>query len=256
MSNEEPTIDLSFSLAGKVALVTGAASGIGAAIAETYAAKGATVAVVDLKQEAAQAQVAKLGGDAKAFACDVADPASVAAAVEAVIAAYGRIDILVNSAGVVALAPAEELTQSAWDFTIGVNLTGTFNMAQAVGTRMLAAGGGKIINLASQAGSVAIDQHVAYCASKFGVIGLTKVLALEWAGRGVTVNSISPTIVLTELGKAAWAGEKGENAKTLIPTGRFAYPNEIAAAALFLASNGADMFNGADLIIDGGYTIH
>jgi len=97
---------------------------------------------------------------------------------------------------------------------------------------------------------------VAYCASKFGVIGLTKVLALEWGGKGITVNSISPTIVLTELGKQAWAGEKGEKAKELIPVGRFAQPEEIAAAALFLVSNGADMINGADLIIDGGYTIH
>lgn len=256
MASEAPTISLDFSLAGKVALVTGAASGIGAAIAEMYVAKGATVAVVDLKLDAAQAQATKLGGACQAFACDVADPASVRQAVEAVIAEYGRIDILVNSAGIVALAPAEELTKDAWDFTINVNLSGTFHMSQTVGQHMLSAGRGKIINLASQAGTVAIDQHVAYCASKFGVIGLTKVLALEWAGRGVNVNCISPTIVLTELGKTAWSGEKGENAKKLIPTGRFAFPNEIAAAAVFLASDGADMINGADLIIDGGYTIH
>lgn len=256
MASEEPTITLDFALNGKVALVTGAASGIGAAIAEMYTAKGATVAVVDMKLEAAQAQAAKLGGTSKAFACDVSDPSSVSQAVADVMTEYGRIDILVNSAGIVALAPADELTVDAWNFTINVNLSGTFHMAQAVGSHMLAAGHGKIINLASQAGSVAIDQHAAYCASKFGVIGLTKVLALEWAGRGVTVNSISPTIVMTELGKAAWAGEKGDAAKKLIPTGRFAFPSEIAAAAVFLASDGADMINGADLIIDGGYTIH
>ena len=184
------------------------------------------------------------------------DPSSVDGAVAAVMAAFGRIDILVNSAGIVALAPAEEISRDAWNATIAVNLTGTFLMCQAVGQRMLAAGDGKIINLASQAGSVAIEQHVAYCTSKFGVIGLTKVLALEWAGRGVTVNSISPTIVLTELGKKAWAGEKGEAAKKLIPVGRFAQPDEIAASALFLASNGADMINGADIVIDGGWTIH
>jgi NAD(P)-dependent dehydrogenase (short-subunit alcohol dehydrogenase family) len=120
---------------------------------------------------------------------------------------------------------------------------------------LVKAGGGKIISLASQAGSVALDQHVAYCSSKFGVIGLTKCLASEWAGRGVTVNSISPTVVLTDLGKNAWDGPKGEALKKLIPTGRFALPEEIAAAAVFLASGGADMINGADLLIDGGYTI-
>ena len=93
------------------------------------------------------------------------------------------------------------------------------------------------------------------CASKFGVVGLTKVLAAEWAGRGLTVNSISPTVVLTDLGRAAWAGEKGEQAMREIPTGRFALPREVAAAALFLASGAADMVNGADLLVDGGYTI-
>jgi len=256
MTHVAPSIDLTFSLEGQVALVTGAASGIGAAIAQTFAAKGARVAVVDLKIEDAERQAAALGGGGSAFSCDVSDRAAVEATVSAVIEKFGRIDILVNSAGIVALAPAAELTQDAWESTINVNLSGTFFMCQSVGRRMLEAGNGKIINLASQAGSVAIDQHVAYCTSKFGVIGLTKVLALEWAGGGVTVNSISPTIVLTELGKKAWAGEKGEAAKKLIPTGRFAEPEEIAAAALFLASNGADMINGADLIIDGGYTIH
>lgn len=120
---------------------------------------------------------------------------------------------------------------------------------------MLAHGAGKIINMASQAGSIALENHAAYCASKWGVIGLSKVLASEWAGRGVTVNTISPTVVLTELGKKAWAGQKGEDLKKQIPTGRFALPEEIAAAAVFLASNASNMINGADLIIDGGYTI-
>ena len=120
---------------------------------------------------------------------------------------------------------------------------------------MLAAGHGKIINLASQAGTVALDRHVAYCASKFGVIGLTKVLASEWAGRGVTVNTISPTVVLTELGRREWDSPRGDALKKLIPTGRFAQPEEIAASAVFLASDAADMINGADLLVDGGYTI-
>jgi NAD(P)-dependent dehydrogenase (short-subunit alcohol dehydrogenase family) len=253
MTDTAPSIDFTFSLGGKVALVTGGASGIGAAIASAFARKGATIAVVDLDEAAATRKAEELGG--RAFACDVADQASVERTVSDVVSAYGRIDVLVNSAGVVALAPAEDLTLAAWQRTLAVNLTGTFLMAQAAGRRMLEAGTGTIINLASQAGSVALDQHVAYCTSKFGVIGLTKVLASEWAGRGVTVNTISPTVVLTDLGRKAWDGPKGDALKKLIPTGRFAYPDEIAAAAVFLASAEAAMVNGADLIVDGGYTI-
>jgi len=187
--------------------------------------------------------------------CDVSDPGSVAGAVTAVITAFGGVQVLVNNAGVASLAPAEDLPLAAWDNTIAVNLRGMFLMSQAVGKHMLAAGKGKIINLASQAASVALEGHVAYCASKAGVLGLTRVLAYEWAPRGVTVNAISPTVVMTELGRKAWGGEKGEAMKSLIPTRRFAEPEEVAAVALFLASEMSDMINGADILIDGGYTI-
>ena len=164
--------------------------------------------------------------------------------------------MLVNSAGIVDLAAAEEIGLAAWRRTLDVNLTGSFLVARAVAKRMIAqGGGGRIVNLASQAGSVAIEGHVAYCASKFGVIGMTKTMALEWGRHGITVNAISPTVVLTELGKKAWAGEKGEAMKALIPSGRFAEPAEIAAAAVFLASDAAAMINGADLLVDGGYTV-
>ena len=138
---------------GAIALVTGAASGIGAAIAAAYATKGARVAVVDLNLDAAQAQASNLEG-AQAFACDVSDSASVEAAVREVLGSFGRIDILVNSAGIVDLAPAEDISLHAWQRTLDVNLTGSFLMAQAVGRAMIAQGGGKIVNLASQAGSV------------------------------------------------------------------------------------------------------
>ena len=250
-----PTVDPNFSLEGKIAAITGAASGIGLAIAQMFVAKGATIAVMDMLDDQAQATAEALGNNSAAFSVNVTDVESVNSAVSAAVAHFGRIDILVNSAGVVALDPAESVTQADWTKQIDVNLTGTFYANQAVGRVMLEAGGGKIINMASQAGSIALDQHAAYCASKWGVIGLSKVLASEWAGRGVTVNTISPTVVLTELGKKAWAGQKGEDMKKLIPTGRFAEPEEIAAAAVFLASNGSDMINGADLVIDGGYTI-
>ena len=250
-----PTVDPNFSLEGKIAAITGAASGIGLAIAQMFVAKGATIAVMDMLEDQAHATAEQLGNNSAAFRVNVTDVESVNSAVSAAVAHFGRIDILVNSAGVVALDPAESVTQADWSKQIDVNLSGTFYVNQAVGRVMLEAGGGKIINMASQAGSIALDQHAAYCASKWGVIGLSKVLASEWAGRGITVNTISPTVVLTELGKKAWAGQKGEDMKKLIPTGRFAEPEEIAAAAVFLASNGSDMINGADLVIDGGYTI-
>lgn len=246
---------LDFSLGGRTAVVTGAGSGIGAAIAQAFAAQGARVALLDMNLAAATDAAAALP-DAQAFACDVTDAASIGAAVDAVTQAFGGIDILVNSAGIVDLASAEDLSDGAWTRTIAVNLTGSFLMAQAVGRGMIARGkGGRIINLASQAGSVAIEGLVAYCASKFGIVGVTKTLALEWGGHGITVNSISPTVVMTDLGRKAWEGPKGEAMKALIPAGRFAEPHEIAAAAVFLASDAAAMINGADLLVDGGYTV-
>ena len=248
-------IDSSFSLENKVAVVTGGASGIGAAIAQMFAQKGAAVAVLDMAQEQADRMAKELGEHARSFVADVTDSSSVDAAVSSVVEHYGRIDVLVHSAGVVALDPAESVTSADWNRQIDVNLSGTFFVNQTVGKVMLEAGAGKIINMASQAGSIALQHHAAYCASKWGVIGLSKVLASEWAGRGVTVNTISPTVVLTALGKKAWAGQKGEDMKQLIPVGRFAEPEEIAAAAVFLASPASDMIHGADLVIDGGYTI-
>lgn len=195
-------IDLEFSLKGKIALVTGGASGIGAAIASAYVRKGAKVAVVDVNQDNAAAKASELGEAAKPFSCDVSNPGSVRGMVADVVAAFGTIDILVNCAGVVFLAPAETLSLDHWDKTIAINLRGSFLVTQTVGRVMIDVGkGGRIINLASQAGTVAIEEHVAYCASKFGVIGMSKTFAAEWGKHGITVNTLSPTIVLTELGK-------------------------------------------------------
>lgn len=249
-------MDFDFPLTDRVALVTGAASGIGEAIARAYASKGAKVALCDLDREQAQKTADATQGVARAYHCDVADAGSVRDCVDKVTADFGRIDILVNSAGIVDLAPAEDLDANVWRRTLDINLTGSFLVAQAVANVMIGqGGGGKIINMASQAGSVAIEGHIAYCASKFGVIGMTKTMALEWGRHGICVNSISPTVVLTELGRKAWAGPKGEAMKAQIPAGRFAEPEEIAAAAVYLASEGASMINGADLLIDGGYTV-
>ncbi len=254
MTSNNGSGGLSFSLSGQVAAVTGGASGIGAAIAAAYLAQGARVAILDLDLDAARERAASLGSGVRAFACDVTDDASVTAAAAAVPAELGPVDVLVNCAGVIHLAPAEDLTPAAWDATVNVNLRGTFLMSQAVGRSMLDRGHGKIINIASQAATVGLEQHAAYCASKAAILGLTRVLAIEWAGRGVTVNAISPTVVLTDLGRKAWAGARGDAMRALIPAGRFALPEEVAALAVFLASGSSDMINGADILVDGGFT--
>ncbi len=247
--------DLVVDLHGQTAMITGGASGIGAAIARRYTDSGATVVVADLDETAAAETAAALGGEAIGLRVDVTSADSVGSAVGTVLAETGRIDVLVNSAGIAQLAPAEELDVARFQQTLAVNLTGTFVACQAVGRAMLDQGRGKIINLASQAASVALPEHAAYCASKAGVVGLTKVLALEWGGRGVTVNTISPTVVLTPLGIGAWDNPRGDAHRAEIPVGRFAMPEEIAAIAAFLASRAADMINGADLVVDGGFTI-
>ncbi|GAA3336740.1 D-threitol dehydrogenase [Curtobacterium pusillum] len=255
------TVDLTNDFSGRTAIVTGGASGIGNAIARALAVRGARVAIVDVRAEGAAAAAAALpateAGDGvhAGFGCDVTDESSVAGTIAAVTEHFDGIDVLVNCAGIVALAPAEDLEPGAWAKTIDVNLTGTYRVAQAAGRHMLAAGYGRIVNIASQAAHVGIDGHAAYCASKAGVIGLTRVLALEWGGRGVTVNTVSPTVVLTDLGRAAWANENGIRHQDEIPTGRFATPDEIAAAVLFLAGESSAMVNGADLRVDGGFTI-
>jgi D-threitol dehydrogenase (NAD+) len=246
---------MSMTLEGKSALITGGAAGIGSAVAQLFADRGATVVVADLDETGARARADALGSQHRAVGLDVSDPESVESAVAEALRLVGSIEILVNSAGIAILAPAEDLSPEAFKKTIDINLTGSYLVARAVGRHMLERGTGRIVNIASQAASVALPDHVAYCASKWGVLGLTKCLASEWAGRGVNANSISPTVVLTELGKKAWAGPKGDAHKAQIPTGRFAFPEEIAAAALFLVSDAAQMINGADLLVDGGFTI-
>ncbi|MDI2091389.1 SDR family oxidoreductase [Commensalibacter oyaizuii] len=244
-----------FNLEGKVAVITGGGAGIGNEIARTYLEKGAKVALLDRADTIVD--IAKtLGGDkAIGLQVDVTSKDQVNNAIKAVVDHYGCIDIAVNCAGVALLDTAENLSEDMWDATLSINLKGTFLVCQAVGNIMLKQGHGSIINLASQAGVVALPNHIAYCASKAGVIGLTQVLALEWGPSNINVNAISPTVVLTELGKRAWAGKIGEEFKAKIPSRRFAEPEQIAAAAVYLASPEASIINGANLVIDGGFTV-
>ncbi len=249
--------DKSFGLTDKVALVTGAAQGIGKAIAELYAEKGADIVLVDLNEDVGNstASVTGYGRRALPLVADITDTASVKKVVQDSLKEFGKIDILVNCAGIVMLDDAEDLSEEYWDRTMAVNLKACFIMAQHVGKEMIKAKSGKIINLASQAGLIALDRHVAYCVSKAGLIGMTKALAMEWAEFNINVNAISPTVILTELGKKAWAGEVGEAMKKKIPVRRFGHPEEVAAVALFLASDAAAMITGENIVIDGGYTI-
>jgi 2-deoxy-D-gluconate 3-dehydrogenase len=246
--------DQAFDLSGQVALVTGGASGIGLAVAELLAAKGASLVLLDLSDHVT-AVAKQLSGEHLGIACNVADLGQIEVAVADAVKRFGRIDVLVNNAGVALLDRADAVKESDWDKTMAINLKAPFFLAQAVAAVMKVQGGGRIVNLASQASVIALERHVAYCASKAALVSMTQVLAVEWAPLGITVNAVSPTVVETELGKKAWAGEVGEAMKKKIPTGRFAQPAEIAAAILYLVSAHAGMITGENLVIDGGYTI-
>ena len=247
--------ETAFDMTDRVVLVTGGAAGIGAAIAHAFAGRGARLALVDVSKTVTATCRSLAGEDHVSLVADVTKRGEAERIVGEVTDAMGRLDVLINNAGIVRLAPAEATTDEDWDQTMAVNLKAPFLMARAAFTALTQSGAGRVINLASQASFIALDRHLAYCTSKAGILGLTKGLAAEWAKHGITVNAISPTVVETELGKKAWAGEVGVAMKRKIPTGRFAQPEEIAMAALYLASGAAGMITGENLVIDGGYTI-
>ncbi|APX33751.1 D-threitol dehydrogenase [Brachybacterium sp. P6-10-X1] len=246
---------MSTDLTGQVAVITGAAAGIGQAIATHLAERGARIAGVDIAPALAGA-IAELPGEGhRAVSANIADAAEAAEAVSRIDTELGTPRILVNSAGIGRFAPAEDLAAKDWSSTLAVNLSGSFFMAQAAGRVMLEAGYGRIITIASQAAEIGLAEHAAYSASKAGVLGFTRVLAVEWAGRGVTINTVSPTIADTALAREIWVGEKGETARAQIPAGRFVAPDEIASLVTFLASEESAMITGEDVRIDGGRAV-
>ncbi len=246
-------------LDGRVTIVTGGGSGIGRAAAHALAQVGASVAVTDVDEAAAQAVAARIssgGGVARAHGMDITDPAQVDAVIDAIAEDQGGIDILVNNAGISVRYRSTEISTEDWNRVVDVNLNGQFYCARAAGKHMLAAKRGAIVMVASIMGLTGggLYPNAAYHASKGAIVNLTRSLGVEWGAAGIRVNSVAPTYVRTNLTERML-----ENNKTLdyildnTPMGRLADPDEIAAAILFLASDAASMITGHTLPIDGGW---
>src|SRR6185295_1242979 len=240
-------------LEGRVALVTGASRGIGRAIAGALARKGATVIAAARGEHAADAvaQMTAAGGRAEAVTIDVTEPAAVDSAVAAVLGRHGRLDILVNNAGITRDQLVLRMKRDDWDAVIATNLTAAYTCVQAVLKPMIKQRAGRIINVTSVVGQAGNAGQVNYAASKAGLIGMTKALALEVASRNITVNAVAPGLIDTEMTRAISKGAHEEWAGR-IPAGRLGTPEDVAAAVAFLASDEASYITGHVLAVNGG----
>lgn len=263
MASSAPASSVDSFLSGRLAVVTGGHRGVGAAISLALGKRGADVIVVDRggpQDSGVVGALHTLGRQHWSVQVDLEEAASVTEAGEAVqrIAGTRGVDILVNNAGVAHLGKLEALSCTAWDATMSTNVRAPFLLSQALANGengMLARGCGVIVNVTSVAGTAALKDHAAYCASKAALDMLTKVMAAEWAARGIRANAVAPTVVLTEMGRRAWGSqEKAAPMLARIPAGRFAEPDEVADAVVFLASDAAGMIHGQVLSVDGGYT--
>jgi len=246
-----------FSLLGKTAIVTGAGKGIGRSIALTMARAGVDLFLTSRTEkdliEVAN-QVEQLGRKIHYHVSDIRRVSEIQEMVRKARATFSRMDILVNNAGVSFPKPAEEVTETEWDITLETNLKGLFFCAQAIGKWMIEQRGGKIVNIASQAGVVALPAHAAYCASKGGVILLTKVLAVEWACYGINVNCVAPTVIRTPMTDLVFADpEVRKEIIKKIPLGRIGQPEDVSGAVIFLSSKASDFITGETLLVDGGW---
>jgi NAD(P)-dependent dehydrogenase (short-subunit alcohol dehydrogenase family) len=248
-----------FDLTGRVAIISGGSMGLGRQMAEGLAEMGANLVLCARKKErceAAAESLRRLGVEVLALGCDVKDKSSIDEVVEKTLARFGRIDILINNAGVSWRAPIEEMTLDQWDKVLSTNLTGTFLFCQAVAKPMTAQKSGKIINIASVAGlggGSAELQAIGYHASKGGVIAFTKDLACKWAQHNIQVNAIAPGWFPTHMSE--WVIEhRKESLLSKIPLGRFGSDHDLKGAAIFLASNASSYVTGHVLVVDGGQT--
>jgi len=243
-------------LDGRVALLTGGGGGIGRASAQALAQAGAHVAVADIDEAAAKSVAAEIGRG-EAHRLDVTDETEVESVIGALVARHGRLDVLVNNAGFGARMPTVDLPSERWREVLAVNLDGSFFCARAAGRPMLAAGRGAVVNLASIMGLVGGGHYpnLAYHSAKGAVVNFTRALACEWAPQGVRVNAVAPTFARTRLTEPLLADEAmRERLLADTPMGRFATPEEVASAILFLSSDAAAMITGAILPVDGGWT--
>ena len=247
----------SFSLEGKTALVTGAAQGLGREISLALARSAASLVLSDIQSpDDTAVAVEETGAPWIAVPADITDEDQVKAMAARSAAQYGKLDILINNAGVSQLSytATEDLPKTDWEAIIGINLTGTFLVCKHVGKIMIDGGGGSIVNIATTAGITGVPRAPAYCASKAGVILLTKSLALEWARYHIRVNAVAPHYLETPLTEGLRASEKVyAGLVKQIPMGRFGKPSEIAGAVLFLASQASTYTTGTVIVADGGY---
>lgn len=245
-----------FRLEGKAALVTGAASGLGAAIAVALAEAGAAVACHGNRRpaDATAAAIVKSGGKAVALSADLADPQAADMLFAETLKELGKLDILINNAGTIRRAPAEEFPVQDWSDVLQINLTSPFRLCQLAGQHMLPRKSGKIVNIASLLSFQGGIRVPSYAAAKGGIAQITKALANEWAGRGVQVNAIAPGYFATE-NTAPLRADEQRNRQILerIPAGRWGDPTDLAGAAVFLASPASDYVNGEVLVVDGGW---
>ncbi|GAB3740258.1 2-dehydro-3-deoxy-D-gluconate 5-dehydrogenase KduD [Silanimonas algicola] len=244
-----------FSLAGQVALVTGANKGLGQGIALALAAAGADiVAVSSSNADETEAKVKSLGRRFHFIAADLTSIAPIPGILEGTLAAFGRLDVLVNNAGMIRRADAVDFTEADWDAVMDLNLKSAFFLAQAAGRHFIAQGRGKIINIASMLSFQGGIRVPSYTASKSGLAGITKLLANEWAAKGVNVNAIAPGYMATD-NTAALRADENRNRDILarLPAGRWGEPADLGGAAVFLASAAADYVHGVVLPVDGGW---
>lgn len=259
-STEVRLISANLALEGKVALVTGATKGIGYGIAKGLAEAGANLVIVSRNQQQCEkiaGEIMETGRDALAFAADLRQLASIKAMVEAAVAHFGRIDILLNNAGAAVTKPPEAFSEEDWDFVLDLNLKGAFFTAQQVGLQMIKQKQGKIINIASIFGFVGDGNIVSYCASKGGLILMTRALAMAWARYNIQVNALAPGYIVTEMNKETLSQDKvSQHLIRNIPVRKLGEVSDLVGAVVYMSSSASDYMTGQSIVIDGGWIAH